>query len=235
MFVVLHMFNVEINEKEEIVELGKSKVESIKGIKTNFKKSYKVYLRQRRTVLTSAFTKFIDRRLTAQELLAPPNKIPQTAIDQLNNRIPQNDILNNWYMVKLNSFRKIDSNVLKNATRYLIEVESKFDNWDRFALNSSLVQLDEDIERVFREYDNALKSNADGRRMLPVDDKYKSVSLLEDPVSLMKKHFGLSSILLIFVVQFLILLPYFLAPKRTYGKNQNGKYEPGSEVINVIE
>ena len=239
MFVVLHMFNIEIKEKEEIVELGKSKVECVEEIKAAFKSSYETYLTAREVEINNAFTSRENGLISSDmEMLEAPHHIPQSAIDQWREGTPQNEIVNSWYTVKRDVFRKIEDNVLQNANRYLIDLESKFDNWDRFELNNSLVQLDEDIERVFNEYNNALKDNANGRRLLPVDDKYKNLSLLEDPVSLMKKHFGLSSVLIIFVVQFLILLPYFVAPKRKYHKPKVKKEKgegDGPEVITIID
>jgi hypothetical protein len=237
MFVVLHMFNVEINEKEEIVHLGKSKVECVEEIKADFKTAYLAYLAAREVEINDAFTSRENGMLSSDmEMLNKPYNIPQSAIELWRNGIPQNEIVNSWFTLKRDLFRKIEADVLQNATKYLINLESRFDNWDRFELNNSLKQLDEDIERVFSEYDGALKEHANGRRMLPVDDNYKKISLLKDPVSMMKKHFGLSSIFLFVILQLLILLPYFLAPKREYNngkkKNEEGT---GPEVINIID
>ncbi|PWL32670.1 MAG: hypothetical protein DCO96_03745 [Fluviicola sp. XM-24bin1] len=236
MFLVLHMFNVELKEKEEVIKLGKAKIECISGIKVDFKKSYLAYLSAREVEINDAFTNRVNGTLSKDsDMLQAPYLIPQSAIDQWRSGVPQNDIVNSWFTLKRDFFSKIENDVLQNSKEYLVKMESTFDNWDRFELNQSLVQLDDDILRVFSEYDAALNEHANGRRMLPVEDKYKKRSLLDDPFTLMVKHFGLSTVLIALVVQFLILLPYFLAPKRQYNRDKSKGRSDDSVVIDITD
>jgi hypothetical protein len=229
-FFVLHFYNVEMNEKQEIQSNGTNKINGVKLIYTSYDEQYNDFLNKLEADINSKITSYNNypntRISISNDLLSAPYNLDQVSINSIaGSTSPSNAVKTNIDIRRqgfINHKQKILTNEnkinLSSHEEFIDEQKNIIDNWDRLQIGKSLNELNERINKDYVGLNNYLIDKTNNNYKIDFEIKnYINQTLMDKPLILASKHFGIGSILVVLMFQLLILLPYFLTRGRMFG------------------
>ena len=222
---VLHFFNVEVNEKASVQEIGHKKIAGLKLLYSEYDKNYTNFLSTASIQINSLLTDYknnVANRTSIEATLAakPLNIDGQNLTSILANSSPATAVNGQLAQRKL-GFQQFKNQILGSNTETFIKTQSSIiTNWDRFKLVNSLVDLNDRLTKDYEDLNGNLVDKINNTYAITGFNPavYKDESLINKPLTLAAKHLGPMSLVVLLFFQVLILLPYFLTKGRIYGR-----------------
>jgi len=222
---VLHFYNVEVNEKASVQEIGLKKVAGLKLLYSEYENNYTNFLTTAEILINNLVEQYkdnvADRTNIEASLAARPLNIDHDNLASIiANTNPALAIKNQLAQRKL-GFLQFKNQILGSNTETFIENQSSIiTNWDRFKLVKSMVDLNERLTEDYEKLNGNLVDKINNTYAITGFNPavYKDESLINEPLALAAKHLGPMSLVVLLFFQFLILLPYFLTKGRIYGR-----------------
>ena len=222
---VLHFFNVEVNEKASVQEIGHKKIAGLKLLYSEYDKNYTNFLSTASIQINSLLTDYkynVANRTSIEATLAakPLNIDGQNLTSILANSSPATAVKGQLAQRKL-GFQQFKNQLLGANTETFIKTQSSIiTNWDRFKLVNSLVDLNDRLTKDYEDLNGNLVDKINNTYAITGFNPavYKDESLINKPLTLAAKHLGPMSLVVLLFFQVLILLPYFLTKGRIYGR-----------------
>lgn len=223
---VLHFFNVEINEKKTIQDLGLKKIEGLRGLYKEYDNNYTTFLNQAEGDINryvSDYKTYPTKKISiALTLSQSPYNIDQANLDAILRNPPYSAGIKTQIDIRRGIFKRFKDNLLLSSSseQFIAKHESIITSWDRFEIVNSIQDLN---QRVTNDYDALNKKLVE--KINPsfaitsfAPQLYADESLINHPLDLATKHLGPISLLILLLFQFLVLLPYFLTKGKIYGR-----------------
>jgi hypothetical protein len=222
---VLHFYNVEVNEKASVQEIGLKKIIGLKLLYTEYDNNYDNFLNTAELQIVSLVGQYqnnvADGTNIEATLAAKPLYIDDSNLRSiLANASPATAVKGQLAQRKL-GFQQFKNQILGSNTETFIETQSSIiTNWDRFELVNSLVDLNDRLTQDYEKLNGNLVDKINNTYAITGFNPavYKDESLINEPLALAAKHLGPMSLVVLLFFQFLILLPYFLTKGRIYGR-----------------
>ncbi|NBO86600.1 MAG: hypothetical protein EBV00_00325 [Burkholderiaceae bacterium] len=224
--MVLHCYNVEVLEKEEIKKQGQMKVNGLKQIYDNFKLKSTNWIEDYHLELETTIKELQQgRSVTAntQKLEKTPFNFEAKEIQEWktgSRGAGLTTLINEHKKVYQKSINDSYTNRLGGDTTYFNRNQDVFTRWNRLALFNAIIDLD---QRIVEDYQflNAKIANFTQNEITKLDVNIESMTQpleISNPTALAQKHKGLSTIFIVLGFQLLILLPFLLTSGRSFGK-----------------
>ena len=224
-FFVLHFYNVEFNEKEEIQRVGYKKIEGVTLIYKEFDKQKNDFI-----ISYSANLYNLLEEVNYISLEKCPYNLNKTAVDIIrdaNSNALRVKALAEGVQKKLDTEKerilKKDNTV--NDTSYvsfLLNQKNIIEAWDRFKIANSLSDLNDRITTDNAALSKVIDEKTCSQFPMQIESiNYLDDTLIDNPLELAAKHLGQMSLLILVFFQILILLPYFLTRGKSYGGVNN--------------
>ncbi len=224
--LILHSLNVELHEKTEIQNIANQKINLLRQLKTDYTASYEGYLKVKKSVLTTDLDQ-LKRGLMTIEQVANKNHVSVEFINSLDKTslvAAENSVETALISYDRKKFLRQDTMIFGNTNTYLEQKSQVINGWERFAVNNTLNDLDKYLPETYNKLNVFLQTNANSS-LTYNKTVAEQKTLIAQPISLLMKHLGISSIIILILTNLLLLAPYFLAPGKVYitGKKQNTK------------
>ncbi len=229
-FLVLHFYNVEINEKAEIQSNGMKKVEGIDLIYKTYDQQYDNFLTNLEADINAKVTTYINypekRIFISNTLNTSPYNLDNAFLNTIiNSNSPTDEVSINmgyrrreFLKTKNNTLTQNRSNTIDSFDEFIAEQKNIIEGWDRFSIGKSLSDLD---KRITEDYtalnDYLMKRTANNYKIGVETQNYLGETLMNKPFDLAAKHFGPMTLIVLVFFQILILLPYFLTRGKIFG------------------
>jgi hypothetical protein len=218
-----HMVNVEIMEKTEIQLSGNRKVNCLDQLHQQYNKSYNAWLDTRRSNIVTDIKQSLENpRKFPLNQVAQNNNITVEQIRQIDRQSMitiQAGVDSNIILYDRMKFTRKEAQIFGNYQNYKDSVDRVFGSWQRFSLNKALASLDEKI-KLSSDTLGAFLLRYTKKPLDAADPVCTLPSMINRPIDLLVKHLGPSFFLILLLVNGLLVLPYFLAPKKTYRTNK---------------
>jgi hypothetical protein len=209
--LILHMFNVEFFEKQEIQNVGIKKIDCLDSLHTSYTNSYNGYcIGQKNNLITKLKFKDFDStlKIVNQEQFKSILLIQEA---ERENYIDTN-IIKPWRQ----KFELKDSFIFgSNFPQYLIEQRDNINQFKHFKQNKTLndinLKLQQTRDSIIPFLQNEIGINLSFNNVC-IDEN----SLINSPLILTRKQFGVFTLLIVILTNGLLLLPYFLSPKKVF-------------------
>lgn len=229
-FFVLHFYNVEINEKEEIQQAGLNKINGIEMIYKSYDQQYIDFLNKLEADINGKITtygNYPDKRISISTALqAAPYNLDVAAINSMagaaspSNAVKVNiDYRRQGFLTnKKNTLTRNNSANVASYEEFLANQKNTIEGWDRFNIGKSMSDLDERITKDYASLNDYLTNKTVNNYKIDFEtSNYLGETLISKPFDLAAKHMGPMTLLILIFFQILILLPYFLTRGRNYG------------------
>jgi hypothetical protein len=219
--LIVHSLNVELHEKTEIQNVGNQKIELLRQLKTDYTTNYEAYLKKKKSQLTTDVYQFEQGLLTIEQV-ASRNDVSEELINSLDRTsliAAENSVETALISYDRKKFLRQDTMIFGNTNTYLEQKSQVINGWERFAVNNTLNELDEYLPTTYNKLNVFLQTNANSTltyNKIIAEQK----TLIAQPISLLGKHIGISSLLIVFMTNLLLLAPYLLAPSKVYNPNK---------------
>jgi hypothetical protein len=222
--LMLHAVNIEFFEKQNIIAIGENKIEVLSDLKKEYNQNYNQYLSERRQAIIDNLTKLDNGMIDASTVMAVL-KVDDSFIQSHTKGWP-NISADAYTSTERLKFLRADTSIFGNTESYLEKQSLKISSWNRIAINKAMSELDVNVSQTHEELNKFLVENTDGFALKELDPRGLKTNLLSSPLALLKKHFGVSHVILIIVIYFLLFLPYLIAPGRIYNtKKKKSDYD----------
>jgi hypothetical protein len=222
---VLHFYNVEVNEKANVQEIGLKKVAGLKLLYSEYDNNYTNFLTTAESSINNSVNQYInnvaDRPNIEASLAARPLNVDHDNLASIIANTNRALAIKNQLAQRKLGFQQFKNQILGSNTDIFIETQSSIiTNWDRFKLVNSLVDLNERLTEDYEKLNGNLVDKINNTYAITGFNPavYKDESLINEPLALAAKHLGPMSLVVLLFFQFLILLPYFLTKGRIYGR-----------------
>ncbi len=216
--LILHSLNVEISEKAEIQQAANEKIKALRQLKQEYTSKYETYLRDRKTTLRDDIYQYGEGLLPIGDV-ASKNKVSHEFIESIDHSslmAAENAIETALISFERKKFLRQDTVIFGNTNVYLAQKEQIINGWERFAINNALNDLDKHIPETFTKLNSFLNDNA--QKTLTYNKTVaEKTTLINQPVQLILKHLGFTSLIFILITNLLLLTPYLIAPSIGYG------------------
>jgi hypothetical protein len=228
--LILHSLNVELYEKTEIQNVANQKINLLRQLKADYTANYEAYLKVKKSKLTTDVYQYEQGLLTVEQV-ASQNNVSQDLINSLDRTsliAAENSIETALISYDRKKFLRQDTMIFGNTNTYLEQKSQVINGWERFAVNNTLNELDAYLPTTYNKLNVFLQTNANSTLTFnkTVADQQ---TLIAQPISLLVKHIGISSLLIVFLTNLLLLAPYLLAPSKAFKprKKQSSKTSSG--------
>jgi hypothetical protein len=221
-FLVLHFYNVEINEKDEIQKIGMNKLYGLKSVYKNFDEEADSLFVTMSYVVLGDINKSINHGTPLMDFSEAPYELNSDAIERLKAAASVNklsDALGQIMGQRRNRLSAKKVNLLGQTDKeYFGQNELYIKNWNRLGITATLNDLDQRIINDYKQLNGELEKVSGGTYSITVStSEFLKNSLLNEPLNLAGKHMGIMTFIVLLFFQLLILLPYFLTKGRSYG------------------
>jgi hypothetical protein len=221
-FLVLHFYNVEINEKDEIQKIGMNKLYGLKSVYKNFDEEADSLFVTMSSVVLADINESINHGTPLKDFSEAPYELNSDAIERLKAAASVNklsDALGQIMGQRRNRLSAKKVNLLgQTDEEYFGQNELYIKNWNRLRITATLNDLDQRIINDYKQLNGELEKVSGGTYSITVStSEFLKNSLLNEPLNLAGKHMGIMTFIVLLFFQLLILLPYFLTKGRSYG------------------
>jgi hypothetical protein len=228
--LILHSLNVELHEKTEIQNIANQKINLLRQLKNDYTASYEGYLKIKKSNITTDVYQY-GQGILSIELVAQKNNVSNELINSLDNTsliAAENAIETALISYDRKKFLRQDTMIFGNTTIYLEQKSQIINGWERFAINNALNELDEYLPETYNKLNSFLQETA-YKTLVYNKSIADQKTLIAQPIPLLLKHLGISSIFILILTNLLLLAPYLLAPSKVYipGKKVTEK-SPGN-------
>jgi len=210
--LVLHTFNVEVLEHEDIRSVGLKKIAFLKTLKEDYTKKYDAFLDSRGSELETQMGLYKDGFVTANDLINNL-KVNQSFINGCDG-VDVNECVDKYLEIERIKFLREDTTIFGSTAKYAEEKTTIIENWDRFKINQCLMEIDENISLTHSKLDSYLRQNANNIGLMPLPPQVIESSLIDNPISLLQKHLGILDLIIMLLIYGFLLLPYLMAPAK---------------------
>jgi hypothetical protein len=228
-FIALHAFNVEIQERAIIEQKGLEKVKTLSDLKKEYEKTYEDYLRLTKSKMDRYIPDYVDGSITEDQLKSYIN-VNSAFISGIDPSDTDASV-RSFIGIERMKFERADTSLFGETKKYIDLQEGKIRNFSRLSINHVLTDLDEKLKESKETLNNYLKENAKGATLRIDIDKAVQPTLIAQPWSLFNKQLNPLTLVIIVLIQLLMLIPYFMAPSRTYSKPK----KPEGKSSDVVE
>ena len=231
-FLVLHFYNVEFNEKEEIQKIGTTKLQGIEQIYRTYDNQSEAFLERLETDINkqiTAYKNFPQNKLSIEtSLQVCPYNLDRTSINTLAGSANVSASIKENIAIRKKGFLNNKQKALNNESSlnvgsyeaYLSDQKNVIEGWDRFNIGKSLRDLNERISSDYSSLNDYLTQKSCNNYSIQFDTQnYLAETLMDKPFDLASKHMGPGTLVVLLLFQLLILLPYFLTKGKMYGLN----------------
>jgi len=223
-FMVLHFYNVEFLEKNEIISQGVTKINGLNQIYDDFESKSKNWTEDMNSEIESLVKEIQQGRNVDDNetnLMNPPFNFNKNEILDWKNSTGSSltkkiNINKDVYLARVD---KIVSSRLGGDTAYFNRNKNIIENWDRISLISTIKDLDNRIKEDYRFLEDNLAIFTQNE-VTTLDVEIESLTQhlnISEPKNLAQKHKGISTIMVLIGFQLLILLPFLLTRGRNFG------------------
>jgi ABC-type multidrug transport system fused ATPase/permease subunit len=230
-FFVLHFYNVEFNEKEEIQRVGLSKVEGLKQIYQGYDSKSNEFLTRIESELNKDLTTYKEepnKRIPIEaKLNACPYHLDSSDIimaTQGNESISEAVAViiaerkKGFQNIKESTLRKKNTISASTFESFIEKQSNIIKGWDRFSIGKSIHDLNNRISDDYEPLNSFLYQESCERYSILFNiQNYQDETFIAKPFDLAAKHLGPMTLLVLLLFQLLILLPYFLTKGKMYG------------------
>ena len=213
-----HMFNVEIFEKKNIQAAGNQKIACLDELQKQYNTSFSAFLAARRSNLVTDIQRVGTGMLSINQA-AQNNKIQTSQIEVIDRSsliTIEAGVDSNIILYEKMKFTRKESQVFGgDYKKFNDSLGIILNSWQRFALNGAMKQLDEKL-RLSSDTLGAFLFRHTGKQLSPPGQLCTEASPINQPLTMLQKHLDPSLLMIVFLVNALLLLPYFLAPQKTY-------------------
>jgi len=220
-FIVLHAFNVEIQEKQTIEQQGIKKVKALSDLKREYENTYKNYLSQTERNMNHFIPIYLLGVLTPDELKKRIN-VNDAFINGMDPSYPTASV-RSYINIEQMKFQRADTSLFGETQKYIDLQEGKIRNFSRLSINFVLTDLDEKLKLSKKSLNDYLFENADGKDIKFNIKPYTTPTLIAQPLTLLQKQMNPLLFVIILLIHGLLLLPYFMAPAKTYEGSRKPK------------
>jgi hypothetical protein len=214
-----HMFNVEIFEKNNIQAAGNQKIACLEELHKQYNASFNAFLTAKRSNLITDIQRVGAGNLSIDQA-AQNNKIQTAQIDVIDRSsliTIEAGVDSNIILYEKMKFTRKEAQVFGAFKPFRDSLRGIINGWQRFALNGAMKQLDEKL-KLSSDTLGAFLSRYTGKQLTPPGQLCTEASPINQPLTMLQKHLDPSLLMIVFLVNALLLLPYFLAPQKTYHK-----------------
>lgn len=229
-FFVLHFYNVEINEKEEIQNFGMKKINGIEQIYKSYDKQYESFLTNLESDINAQITSYInypDQRIGISNTLsgAPYNLDMSTITTMANAANPAQEVSINinyarqgFINARNEALNRGSDKTIKSFEEFIQAKRNIIEGWDRFNIGESLSDLDKRISQDYTALNTYLLNRSSNNYQISVETQaYLGDTMMNKPFDLAANNFGPMTLIVLVFFQVLILLPYFLTRGKSFG------------------
>ena len=226
-FIVLHAFNVEIQERKTIEQQGLAKVKALRDLKNEYVKTYEIYLNQTATNMNYFIPNYLNGSLSASDLKLKIN-VNDAFISGIDPNNPTASV-QSYIGIERMKFEIADTSLFGDTQKYLNLQEGKIRNFSRLSINFVLSDLDEKLKVSKQSLNLYLAKNAKGKYLEFNIEPYTKATLIAQPLTLLQKQLNPLLLVIVLLINGLMLLPYLMAPSRSYSKpKKSNEKKPSS-------
>lgn len=222
--LIIHMFNVEFFEKQAIKDVGNNKIACLEDLQRNYGNTYNSFLSTKKNNLIADLTLYNAGSLKKADVINN-NSITSEEIDLIDRSTP------------LNLEMSVDSSIitpirqkfiLKNTaifgadfSTYISEQRNNIELFKHFQQNKTLNDLNLKLQKTrdsILPFLQAETGNSITFSNVCLDEN----SLINSPIRLLAKQLGIFTLIILALTNGLLLLPYFLSPKKVFRSSGGG-------------
>jgi hypothetical protein len=214
---IIHMFNVEIFEKKNIQASGLQKIDCLDQLHKQYNLSFNAFLSAKRSNLVTDIQR-LNLGLTSKNVVAKINNIDPQQIDLIDRTsliTIESGVDSNIIVFEKMKFTRKESMVFGDYQQFSDSLRNILIGWQRFSINNTMDQLNEKL-RLSSDTLGAFLFKYAGKKLSPPAQLCTEPSMINQPLAMKQKHLDASFFLIIVLVNGLLLLPYFLSPKKQY-------------------
>jgi hypothetical protein len=218
------MFNVEFFEKQAIKDVGNNKITCLEDLQRNYESAYNSFLANKRNNLIADLTLYNAGSLN-KDVVVSNNKITSEEIDLIDRSTPLNMELSIESSI-INPIRH--KFVAKNTAifgtdfqNYITEQRNNIEQFKHFQQNKTLNDLNLKLEKT-RDSILPFLETETGQAETFSNVCLDENSLITSPMKLLFKQFGVFTLFILLLTNGLLLLPYFLSPKKVFRSSGGG-------------
>lgn len=222
--LIIHMFNVEFFEKQAIKDVGNNKIACLEDLQRNYTASYNSFLTSKKNNLIADLTLYNAGSLN-KDVVISNNKITSEEIDLIDRSTPLNMELSIDSSI-INPIRQ--KFVAKNTSifgtdfqNYISVQRNNIEQFKHFQQNKTLNDLNLKLEKTRDSILPFLKTET-GQAATFSNVCLDENSLITSPMKLFFKQLGFYTLIILLLTNGLLLLPYFLSPKKVFRSSGGG-------------
>lgn len=227
-FIVLHAFNVEIQERQTIEQQGLEKVKALSDLKLEYQNTYESFLNQTEVNMNYFIPNYLNDILSTDDLKRKIN-VNDAFISGIDPNNPTSSV-HSYISIERMKFQTADTSLFGDTQKYLNLQEGKIRNFSRLSINFVLSDLDEKLKLSKKKLNDYLIKNTRGRKLEFKVESYTKATLIAQPLALFQKQLNPMLLVIILLIHGLLLLPYLMAPARSY-TSTSGKTKGGNSDV----
>jgi len=219
--ICLHAINVEVFEKENIQKIAKKRIACLNIMEEVYSEKKDSIMIDWTAVLNNSVSSYLNSGSTESKAVLEsfPFKLPLGLLNNSN----KNRMIDQWTDQMNRNFDNRFNIIHEKSAKIISKSKKALKNWNRFNVNEQFNLLHDRVPKAKKELDESFIEITRRDLNMDITPYMKEKSLLNDPIGLFKKHLNPISFVFIVLMQLLILLPYFLAPKPVYNKPKKKK------------
>lgn len=226
--IAIHGFTIEFYDKKDIQDDALAKINYIQELNQNFIDQYQSYCTDLNLCLNEQYQNYRDG-LDASDA-ADNCGVPDVIITGLTSSGYATQIKTYVDDQRASFEAKANENFGEDLETFLTNQTDLVKNWNRFKIAAALTEIDSLISHSETELGKYLNDNADSRQLTILNPQFSETSVLAQPFVILKRGVNVPVYLTVLFLHFFLLLPYLMAPKKTYGVGRKKK----SDDVNGI-
>ena len=232
--LLIHCFNVEINEKKNIQAIANLKCKNLEDMTSNYKSIVDKHVGELKMEYSNNLKFYLSAKQKEKSkyesiLTSEPFNLSRPDLSQISNDNIELKA-NNFFSAKIALFNKVTDTMIVSNKNFLANYSPAFANWKRLKLNTAFYELDSLLSK------NLVKLQNDFQKHSQQSDKkfhfaYSPESgLMDKPAELWNKNKPYWLTIFVLILNVLLLLPYLLEPKPGIYINDDEEIPGGIEI-----
>lgn len=231
-FLLIHCFNVEINEKKNIQAIANLKCKNLTDMTSNYKSEVEKYVGEIKMKYIELLTFYVQDKSSLSYSTTLASWPYNLSIED--SKIVNNELIQKFgtvfYNTKIALFNKVLDTMIVNNKNFLSNHLPAFENWKRLRLNSGFYELDSLLSKNNLKLQNYFQKNSHQTNIKLKFDISKENGLMDKPSELWNKNKPYWLLIFVLFLNYLLLLPYFLEPKPGIYIRNNEEIPGGTEI-----
>ncbi len=223
-FFAIHALNVEFQEKRELVNGIHQKTEALTELKTKYDNIIRTDSILRKSRLSVLFLKksmnvpFTNAEKT-ELTTPPPYPFSSETLDGIT-ALTKDTIITIYMDIRERGFHNLSNSVFFDQDSLIGNALRVVDGWIRWDIDKEDKILSQRIDSNYNILSRGLDSKIPETwgRIHFDPTPYQRENLLNKPIELFKKHLSPIYLLIALIFEFMLILPWLIAPGRSYNK-----------------